>query len=120
MALAARRSATVRHCGDAGIIGARCSFGDALITPAISVPLREGLKVVRPDLTLHCAVRLRSCDAVPVQWRGTARVASLFGPIMVVWFAAIALPGAYWMVTHPGIILHLIRLMEFHSWSDMA
>jgi KUP system potassium uptake protein len=93
-----------------GIIGAALFFGDSLITPAISVlSAVEGLKIVTPvfdpyivSVTVTILVVLFA-----LQWRGTARVASLFGPIMVVWFAVMALPGAYWMVAHPGIILAL-------------
>jgi KUP system potassium uptake protein len=93
-----------------GIIGAALFFGDALITPAISVlSAVEGLKVVAPGFDPYIVpVTVTILVALfAVQWRGTARVASLFGPIMLVWFAAIALPGAYWMATHPGIILAL-------------
>jgi KUP system potassium uptake protein len=93
-----------------GIVGAALFFGDALITPAISVlSAVEGLKVVAPwfdpyivPVTVTILVALFA-----VQWRGTARVASLFGPIMVVWFAALAVPGIWWMFTHPEIILAL-------------
>ena len=93
-----------------GIIGAALFFGDALITPAISVlSAIEGLKVVAPGfdayivpVTVTILVMLFA-----VQWRGTARVASWFGPIMVVWFAAMALPGVGWVAAHPGIILAL-------------
>jgi KUP system potassium uptake protein len=93
-----------------GIIGAALFFGDALITPAISVlSAVEGLKVVAPwfdtyivPVTITILVALFA-----VQWRGTARVAILFGPIMVAWFVALALPGIWWMVTHPEIILAL-------------
>jgi len=42
-----------------------------------------------------------------VQSRGTAKVAALFGPIMVIWFAAIALPGIVWIVKDPGILWSL-------------
>src|SRR5260370_5578503 len=93
-----------------GIIGAALFFGDALITPAISVlSAVEGLKIVAPGFDRYIvAVTVTILVALcAVQGRGTARVASLFGTLMVVWFAAIALPGAYWMVTHPGIILAL-------------
>jgi KUP system potassium uptake protein len=93
-----------------GIIGAALFFGDALITPAISVlSAVEGLHVVAPvfdpyvvPLTVAILVILFA-----VQWRGTARVASLFGPIMVVWFVAIGLPGLWWMIVHPQIVLAL-------------
>jgi KUP system potassium uptake protein len=110
MALA--RKATGENIGAVvmGIIGAALFFGDSLITPAISVlSAVEGLKIVTPvfdpyivPITVTILVVLFA-----LQWRGTAQVASLFGPIMVVWFAAMALPGAYWLVTHPGIILAL-------------
>jgi KUP system potassium uptake protein len=93
-----------------GIVGAALFFGDALITPAISVlSAVEGLKVVAPGFEPYIVPATVTILVMlfAVQWRGTARVASLFGPIMLVWFAAIALPGVYWMVTHPAIILAL-------------
>src|SRR5215471_8797376 len=40
-----------------------------------------------------------------VQMRGTARVAAFFGPVMCVWFVAIALPGVYYIGTNPAILL---------------
>jgi KUP system potassium uptake protein len=93
-----------------GIVGAALFFGDALITPAISVlSAVEGLKIVAPAFESYIVPSTVTILVVlfAVQWRGTARVASLFGPIMVVWFAALALPGAYWVVAHPQIILAL-------------
>ena len=39
-----------------------------------------------------------------VQSRGTAKVAALFGPIMLVWFVAIALPGLFWIAADPGVL----------------
>jgi len=93
-----------------GILGASLFFGDALITPAISVlSAVEGLDVAAPGLqpwvmpgTIAILVLLFA-----LQSRGTARVARLFGPVMLVWFAAIALPGVFAMVAHPEIILAL-------------
>jgi KUP system potassium uptake protein len=93
-----------------GIIGAALFFGDALITPAISVlSAVEGLKIVATGFDPYIVPGTVTILVIlfALQWRGTARVASLFGPIMVLWFVAIALPGAYWMVTHPEIILAL-------------
>jgi KUP system potassium uptake protein len=93
-----------------GIIGAALFFGDALITPAISVlSAVEGLKIVAPGFDPYIVPGTVTILVIlfALQWRGTARVASLFGPVMVVWFVAIALPGAYWMVTRPEIILAL-------------
>jgi len=82
-----------------GIVGAALFFGDALITPAISVlSAIEGLKDVESigsqiepyivPITVAILVALFA-----VQARGTARVASFFGPITMVWFVAIAAAG---------------------------
>jgi len=93
-----------------GIIGASLFFGDALITPAISVlSAIEGLKVVAPSFD-HYIVPLTVTILVvlfAVQSRGTAGVASFFGPIMTVWFTAMAVPGLVWIVSNPSVLLAL-------------
>jgi KUP system potassium uptake protein len=79
-----------------GMVGASLFFGDAIITPAISVlSAVEGLEVAVPALsqlvvpiTVAILVTLFS-----VQRFGTARVASVFGPIMAIWFLALAVSG---------------------------
>ena len=38
------------------------------------------------------------------QSRGTAKVAALFGPIMMVWFVVIAIPGVLWVAADPGVL----------------
>src|SRR3954464_1322322 len=72
-----------------GIIGAAMFLGDSVITPAISVlSAVEGLKLAIPAFE-HFVVPLTIVILIAlfaVQRRGTARVASFFGPIMVVWF----------------------------------
>jgi KUP system potassium uptake protein len=91
-----------------GIIGAALFFGDALITPAISVlSAIEGLKIVAPwfdpyivPLTVAILVVLFT-----VQSRGTASVANFFGPVMTVWFVAIAVPGILWIAKDPGVLV---------------
>jgi len=96
-----------------GIIGAALFFGDALITPAISVlSAIEGLKDVKwigshidpyiAPLTITILLALFA-----FQSRGTAGVASFFGPVMTVWFIAIAVPGVIWAALNPGILLAL-------------
>ena len=93
-----------------GIIGASLFFGDALITPAISVlSAIEGLKVVAPSFD-HYIVPLTVTILVvlfAVQSRGTAGVASFFGPIMTVWFIAMAVPGLIWILSNPSVLLAL-------------
>jgi KUP system potassium uptake protein len=79
-----------------GVIGASMFIADSMITPAISVlSAVEGLKLVAPNLqdyviplTIVILIALFA-----VQSRGTARVASFFGPIMTIWFISIALLG---------------------------
>lgn len=81
-----------------GVLGASFFYGDAIITPAISVlSAVEGLEVISPHfkkvvlpLTLVIIVGLFA-----VQSRGTARVAQFFGPITLVWFLVMGLGGLY-------------------------
>ena len=90
-----------------GIISAALFYGDAVITPALSVlSAVEGVDVATPALHEYVVpltvVILLILFAV--QSRGTAKVAALFGPIMVVWFFSIALPGLIWIVKVPGVL----------------
>ena len=93
-----------------GIIGAALFYGDALITPAISVlSAIEGLKVVNPAFD-HVVVPLSVIVLVAlfaVQSRGTAKVAAFFGPVMLIWFVAIAIPGASYIAVDPGVLYAL-------------
>ena len=77
-------------------LGAALFYGDAVITPALSVlSAIEGLKVVTPAFE-HFVVPLTIVILVAlfaVQSHGTARVAAFFGPITAIWFVAIAIPG---------------------------
>ena len=81
-----------------GVIGAAFFFGDAMITPAISVlSAIEGLKIINPSLadyvvplTLGVLITLFA-----VQYRGTAGIASWFAPITTVWFITIGALGFY-------------------------
>src|SRR4051812_5794719 len=79
-----------------GIIGAAMFLGDSVITPAISVlSAVEGLKLAIPA-SEHFVVPLAIAILIAlfaVQRRGTARVAAFFGPVMVVWFVALAVIG---------------------------
>jgi KUP system potassium uptake protein len=79
-----------------GVVGASMFIGDSMITPAISVlSAVEGLKLATPAFE-HYVVPLTVFILVglfAVQRTGTARVASAFGPVMVVWFGALAVLG---------------------------
>jgi KUP system potassium uptake protein len=90
-----------------GIAGASFLYGDAAITPALSViSAVEGLKVIAPafekavvPLSLAILVGLFA-----MQRRGTARVASLFGPVILVWFAILAVMGAICIAAEPSVL----------------
>jgi KUP system potassium uptake protein len=93
-----------------GIFGASLFFGDSMITPAISVlSAVEGLKTVTPSLAdlvvpITAAVILL---LFLVQKRGTGAVGRAFGPVMIVWFVAIAACGVAGIASHPRILAAL-------------
>jgi len=90
-----------------GIISGALFYGDAVLTPALSVlSAIEGLKIATPafdpyvvPLTVVILVALFA-----VQSRGTARVAAFFGPITLVWFIAMAIAGAWHVASDPGVL----------------
>jgi KUP system potassium uptake protein len=90
-----------------GIISGALFYGDAIITPALSVlSAVEGLKIVTPafdpyilPLTVVILIALFA-----MQSRGTARVAAFFGPIMLVWFTAIAVAGLWHILQVPAVL----------------
>jgi KUP system potassium uptake protein len=90
-----------------GVVGASMFIGDSMITPAISVlSAVEGLKLATPALE-HYVVPLTIFILVvlfAVQRSGTARVASAFGPVMVVWFATLAMMGLVHIKDDPSVI----------------
>ena len=108
---AAKRSAGVLF--SLALAGAAFFYGDAVITPAISVlSAVEGLKLVSSTfedwiipLSLVILVGLFA-----VQSRGTARVARFFGPITAVWFAAMAAGGLIHIADDTAIMLALSPL----------
>jgi KUP system potassium uptake protein len=91
-----------------GVVGASMFLGDSMITPAISVlSAVEGLKLAAPALE-HYVVPLTVFILVvlfSVQSRGTARVASAFGPVMVVWFAILGILGIVHIADDPSVLV---------------
>ena len=90
-----------------GVVGASMFLGDSMITPAISVlSAVEGLKLAAPALE-HYVVPLTVFILVAlfaVQSGGTARVASAFGPVMVVWFSVLAAMGLVHISDDPSVL----------------
>jgi KUP system potassium uptake protein len=90
-----------------GILGVSLFYGDSLITPAISVlSAVEGVRVAAPALG-HVVVPVAAVILTllfAVQRFGTGRVGALFGPVTLLWFAAIAAAGVGGIVAHPGVL----------------
>ncbi|HZZ89379.1 MAG TPA: potassium transporter Kup [Caulobacteraceae bacterium] len=94
-----------------GVIGAALFYGDAMITPAISVlSAIEGLGSV-PELKDHVSTAVVIATSVAIlvglfaaQSRGTAGIGRWFGPICLVWFFAIAAIGLPHIVRSPAVL----------------
>jgi KUP system potassium uptake protein len=90
-----------------GVIGASMFLGDSVITPAISVlSAVEGLKLASPTFTEYVAplTVVILIGLFAAQSRGTAKVAAMFGPIMVIWFVSIAVAGALHIHDDPRVL----------------
>jgi len=106
-----------------GIISGALFYGDAIITPALSVlSAIEGLKIVTPAFEPY-VVSLTAVILVglfAVQSRGTAKVATFFGPITLVWFAALAVAGLWHIAGNPAVLsafnpLHGVNFLLNHG-----
>ena len=107
-----------------GAIGAALFYGDAMITPALSVlSAVEGLKTlpgigaaITENRILIISLAILT-GLFAIQSRGTAAVAKLFGPICIVWFLAIAGLGIYHIADGPGI---LAAFLPWHAVGFVA
>src|SRR6202048_245328 len=127
LALMALAQRAVSHGAGAivllGIVSGALFYGDAVITPALSVlSAIEGIKLVTAafdpyvvPLTVIILVVLFA-----VQSRGTARVAAFFGPVMCVWFGVIAIAAMPPIMQHPEVLfalnpLYAVSFMIHHG-----
>jgi KUP system potassium uptake protein len=100
-----------------GIFGASMFFGDAIITPAISVlSAVAGLEVLSSELGQY---------VIPIsliilfllfllQKKGTDMVGNLFGPVMILWFLVIGLMGLYQLVQYPQVLAAINPYYAIH------
>ena len=91
-----------------GVFGVALFFGDGVITPAISVlSAVEGLEIVTPAAKPYVVpISLFVLTVLFfVQRRGTGDIGKFFGPITVVWFAAIGVAGVVQIAGNPGVLL---------------
>ena len=101
------KSATKLTLITLGIVGASLFYGDGVITPAISVlSAVEGLKVAAPSLgSLVLPITVAVLTMLfAIQRYGTKLIGSLFGPVMAIWFGALALIGVVEIAQHPGVM----------------
>jgi KUP system potassium uptake protein len=111
-----------------GIFGAALLYGDGMITPAITVlGAIEGLQAVTPvfepwvvPISVVILIALFT-----IQKYGTHRVGGLFGPIMVVWFATLAVLGLRWVVQVPQVFgaidpRHAYTFFHDNGWTGFA
>ncbi len=111
-----------------GIVGASLFYGDAVLTPAISVlSAVEGLAVRTPAFKpylLPIAVGVL-CALFVVQKRGTAFVGRIFGPVCLCWFVCIGVAGIWNIAQSPSILaaLNPLSALEFltsHGFASFA
>jgi KUP system potassium uptake protein len=100
-----------------GLFGAALIYGDGAITPAISVlSALEGLNIatgaVQPYVLPGAVAILIALFAIQPQ--GTARIGKAFGPVMSVWFLAIAVMGIAGIVRHPAVLAALNPFYGMH------
>jgi KUP system potassium uptake protein len=91
-----------------GLFAASLLYGDGMITPAISVlSAVEGVRIITPlfEASVLPATIAILLALFLLQRRGTARVGALFGPIMLVWLAALAALGVRGLIGEPGVLL---------------
>jgi KUP system potassium uptake protein len=90
-----------------GLFGAALVYGDAAITPAISVmSALEGLDIVAPHLGRYVlpAVVVVLVGVFAIQRHGTERIGRLLGPVMLIWFIVISLLGLWGIAQHPAVL----------------
>jgi KUP system potassium uptake protein len=100
-----------------GLFGAALVYGDGAITPAISVlSALEGLNIATPAIkpyVLPAAVVILVA-LFSIQPQGTSRIGKAFGPIMCLWFVAIAVLGIAGIARHPAVLVALNPLYGLH------
>ena len=106
-----------------GLFGAALIYGDGAITPAISVlSALEGLEVAAPTLQRYVVplAVLVLAGLFLLQPQGTARIGRAFGPIMALWFLAMAALGIHGIAQHPAVLaavnpLHAVSYLATHG-----
>ncbi len=104
-----------------GLFGTALLYGDGVITPAISVlaavegtgEVTESLEGYAVPIALVILVALFA-----IQRRGTSAIGRLFGPIMILWFATLAILGVVHLLDEPGVLRAINPLYGFRFFAD--
>lgn len=113
-----------------GAIGAALFYGDAIITPALSVlSAVEGLKTIHGLEAMSQPAILSVAIAIllalfSIQFRGTAAVSIMFGPVCTLWFLALAALGVLHIVDAPQILtafnpLYALSFLTSHGTTGL-
>ena len=123
-----RASPRKKLYGTLGILGAALFFSDGAITPAISVlSAVEGIQIAAP--TSHIPILpitfVVLIGLFLIQRHGTGSVGRVFGPVMLFWFAVLAVMGVSWILLEPRVLLALnptnaVRLLIAHKVGALA
>ncbi|MDG2529900.1 potassium transporter Kup [Caulobacter endophyticus] len=110
-----------------GVIGAALFYGDAVITPAMSVlSAVEGLRTIpalEHSISTQAVLLIATVMLLGlffIQSRGTAKVGQLFGPVCAVWFTVMAVLGVYNLLAHPGVFrainpYYAVHFLQHHG-----
>jgi len=109
-----------------GVLGAALFYGDAVLTPAVSVlsaieGLEVGTSALKPYVMPLAAGILVALFLI--QKKGTGVVGALFGPVCALWFLAIAAAGAWNIARHPAVLaalnpLHALGFVTGHGFAS--
>ena len=107
-----------------GLCGAGLLYGDGMLTPAVSVlSAMEGLNIAtpffQPYIVLFTVLILLSLFLI--QSKGTAKIGSLFGPVILAWFTVIALLGVMGILDQPHVLsalnpLYGLKFLMHEKW----
>lgn len=110
-----------------GLFGAALLYGDGMVTPAISVlSAVEGLSIATPvfsEFVIPVTIAILIALFL-VQRHGTARIGSVFGPVILTWFGVLALLGLGGIVSNPAVLaainpsyaLHFLAIEGWHAF----
>jgi KUP system potassium uptake protein len=111
-----------------GLTGVALFYGDCILTPSVSVlSAVEGLEVATPLFTPYIVPISAGVLAAlfVIQSRGTAAIGGVFGPVIALWFAVLAVSGLYHVARHPEVLAALnpayaLAFLKTMGWASLV